>query len=240
MGRFLDGAGLGTDTRIIVHEKSAVAKIASVYQSTPVRVPRARQAFTVADNAGVYLSQPFASPRFEFRDHQLFGWPAEEPRWMLAVRAVGDVCHGERTDCFEKMGYDVGQIYAKQHFPKETKGKIEALIQNIKAAMRSRLERFERMSAATRAQALRNLASYQIKVGYPDHPRSYQGLVIRADDLVGNVRRSVECEWTFPVARLHVAVDRSDWLFFLHSNDAYNAPLRDIVFPAGFPAATSV
>ncbi len=231
---FLGGAGLGTVKRVIVHEKSAVAKIAAVYQSTPLHVLKAWQAFTVADNAGVYLSKPFASARFEFRDHQLFGQPAEEPRWMLAVRAVGDDCHGERTDCFGNMGYGVGQIYAKQHFPPETKKKIEALIQNIKAAMRSRLERLEWMSAATRAEALSKLDTYQIKVGYPDHPRSYQGLVIRADDLVGNVRRSAEWEWTFQVARLPVPVDRSDWLMFPQTNDAYNGPLRDIVFPAGF------
>jgi putative endopeptidase len=233
-GAFLDGAGLGTVQRVIVHEKSAIAKIAEVYQSTPLGVLKAWQAFSVVDNAGVYLSDPFASARFEFRGHRLFGQPAEEPRWKLAVRAVGDDCHGERTDCFGNMGYGVGQMYAARYFPPAAKIKIEALIQNIKAAMRARLEHLDWMSAATRAEALAKLDTYQIKVGYPDHPRTYQGLTIRADDLIGNVRRSAAWEWNFQVTRLHAPVDRSDWLMFPQTNDAYNGPLRDIVFPAGF------
>lgn len=233
-GAFLDGAGLGSVQRVIVHEKSAIANIAEAYQSTPLNVLKAWQAFTVTDNAGVYLAEPFASARFEFRAHQLFGQPAEEPRWIRAVRAVGDDCHGERTDCFGNMGFGVGQIYAAKHFPPEAKIKIEALIQNIKAAMRSRLEHLEWMSAGTRAEALRKLDTYQIKVGYPDHPRSYQGLAIQADDLVGNVRRSAAWEWEFQLDRLHGPVDRSDWLMYPQTNDAYNGALRDIVFPAGF------
>ncbi len=233
-GAFLEGAGLGSVERVIVHEKSAIQKIVGIYQSTPLAVLKAWQAFTVADNAAVYLSAPFANARFEFRGHQLFGQPAEEPRWKLAVRAVGDDCHGERTDCFGNMGYGVGQIYAARYFPPTAKQKIEALIQNIKAAMRARLEHLDWMSEATRAEALSKLDTYQIKVGYPDHPRTYAGLTIRADDLVGNVRRSAAWEWSFQVGRLHVPVDRSDWLMFPQTNDAYNGPLRDIVFPAGF------
>lgn len=46
------------------------------------------------------------------------------------------------------------------------------------------------MSPATKTEALKKLDSYQIKVGYPDHPRDYSTLVIRAQDLVGNVRRT--------------------------------------------------
>ena len=56
--------------------------------------------------------------------------------------------------------------------------------------MRARLERLDWMSPATKAEALKKLDTYQIKVGYPDHARDYSGLTIRADDLVGDVRRS--------------------------------------------------
>ncbi len=142
---FLDGAGLGSEQRVIVHEKSAIAKIAAAYQSTPLGTLKAWQAFTVADNAAVYLSEPFAAAHFEFRDHRLLGQPIEQPRWQRAVRAVGSDCHGERTDCFGNIGYAVGQIYVARYFSQDSKEKIEALVLNVKAAMRARLEHLDWM-----------------------------------------------------------------------------------------------
>ena len=95
------------------------------------------------------------------------------------------------------MGFGVGQLYTARYFPPASKAKIEALVVNVKAAMRARLERLDWMSPATKAEALKKLDTYQIKVGYPDHPRDYSALVIRADDLVGDVRRAAEADWRF-------------------------------------------
>jgi len=131
------------------------------------------------------------------------------------------------------MGFGVGQLYTSQYFPPASKAKIEALVANLKAAMRVRLERLDWMGPATKVEALKKLDTYQIKVGYPDHPRDYSRLEIRADDLVGNVRRTGEADWHFYAARLGGPVDRSDWSMTPQTNDAYNGSLRDIVFPAG-------
>jgi putative endopeptidase len=89
------------------------------------------------------------------------------------------------------------------------------------------------MSPATRQEALKKLDTYTIKVGYPDKPRDYSNLVIRRDDLVGNVRRAAAADWAFYVNRSNGPVDKADWLMTPQTNDAYNGSLRDIVFPAG-------
>jgi putative endopeptidase len=231
---FLNAAGLGGVQRVVVAENTAFPKIAAVYQSTPLEVLKAWQAFTVADNAGAYLSRPFAEARFAFRDKALSGQPEEKARWKRAIVAVGGAdCTGERTDCFGNMGYGVGQLYTAQYFPPAAKAKIEALVANVKAAMRARLERLDWMTPATKAEALKKLDTYQIKVGYPDHARDYSGLVIRSDDLVGDVRRAGAWDWRFYLNRLNGPVDRTDWSMTPQTNDAYNGSLRDIVFPAG-------
>lgn len=232
---FLNGAGLRAVDRVIVSEKSAFPKIAAVYQSTPLPVVKAWQAFTVADNAAFYLSEPFSAARFQFRDHTLSGQPAESARWKRALRAVGggDCYSNERLDCFGNIGFAVGQIYTSHYFPPESKAKIEALVVNVKAAMRARLERLDWMTPATKQRALTKLDTYQIKVGYPDHPRDFAGLEIRADDLIGDVRRAAEWDWRFYIGRLNDPVDRSDWSMTPQTNDAYNGNLRDIVFPSG-------
>jgi len=232
---FFENAGLAGVGRVIVAEKSAFPRIASVYAATPIEVLKAWQAFTIADNAAFYLATPFSRARFDFRDKTLSGQPEEAVRWKRAIRAVagGDCTGADRIDCFGSLGFGVGQLYAARYFPPAAKAKIEALVADVKAAMRARLERVDWMSPATKVEALRKLDTYQIKVGYPDHPRDYSGVDIRADDLVGDVRRAGEGDWRFYVGRLNGPVDRSDWLMTPQTNDAYNGSLRDIVFPAG-------
>jgi putative endopeptidase len=232
--RFLQGADLSGTDRLVVAEKSAFPPIAAIYESTPLDILQAWQAFTVADNAAFYLAKPFSQARFQFRDKVLSGQPEEQVRWKRAVRAVGGGdCTGDRVDCFGNMGFGVGQLYTARYFPPDSKAKIEALVANVKAAMRARLERLDWMSPATKVEALKKLNTYQIKVGYPDHPRDYSALVICADDLVGDVRRSAEADWQFYTSRLNGPVDRTDWSMTPQTNDAYNGSLRDIVFPAG-------
>jgi putative endopeptidase len=232
--RFLEGAGVGSIERIIVAEKSAFVPIVAAYQSTPLDVLKAWQAFSVADNAAFYLSKPFSSARSEFRDKVLSGQLAEPVRWKRAVHAVsGADCSGDRIDCFGNFGFGVGQLYTARYFPPAAKAKIEALVANIKAAMRARLERLDWMTPATKAEALKKLDTYQIKVGYPDRPRDYSAVLIRSDDLLGDVRRAGEADWQFYVSRLNGPVDRTDWAMTPQTNDAYNGSLRDIVFPAG-------
>ena len=103
----------------------------------------------------------------------------------------------------------------------------------MKAAFRQRLQTLDWMSPATKAEALKKLDTYTIKVGYPDKWRDYSNVVIRRDDLVGNVRRAAAADWTFYVERSKGPVDKSDWGMTPQTNDAYNGSLRDIVFPAG-------
>ena len=167
---------------------------------------KAWQAFTVTDNTAFYLPRRFAQARFEFRDKALSGLSEEPVRWKRAVHAVsGADCSGDRVDCFGNIGFGVGQLYTAHYFPPAAKAKIEALVADIKAAMRARLERLDWMGPATKVEALKKLDTYQIKVGYPDHPRDYSALVIHADDLVGNVRRAGEGDWQF----LFVALQRT-------------------------------
>jgi putative endopeptidase len=232
---FLKQAQLGDRTRVIVAEKSAFPKLAAIYAKTPVETLKAWQAMRIADNAAYYLSKPFADAYFELRGRTLSGQQEQSARWKRGVHAVsgGDYGVGERIDTFGNLGWAVGQLYTAKYFPPEAKAKIEELVANLKAAYHARIEKLDWMSAATRAEALKKLETYTIKVGYPDHPRDYSNVVVRDDDLIGNVMRAAAADWHYDVARLDGPVDRSDWSMTPQTNDAYNGSLRDIVFPAG-------
>ncbi len=231
---FLKQAQLGDLKRIVVAEKSAFPKLAAIYAQTPVDTLKAWQAMHIADNAAYYLSAPFADAYFDLRNKTLSGQQAQSVRWKRGVHAVsgGDYGVGERIDTFGNLGWAVGQMYSGKYFPPAAKVQIEALVTNLKAAYRARIEKLDWMSAATKQEASRKLDTYAIKVGYPDHPRDYSKLVVRDDDLIGNVTRAAQADWTFFVARLNGPVDRLDWSMTPQTNDAYNGSLRDIVFPA--------
>jgi putative endopeptidase len=131
------------------------------------------------------------------------------------------------------MGFGVGQLYSAKYFPAEAKKKIQDLVTNLKAAYRARIEKLDWMGPETKKEALKKLDTYTIKVGYPDHPRDYSKLVVRDDDLIGNVKRSAQLDWDFYTGRFSKPVDRTAWSMTPQTNDAYNGSLRDIVFPAG-------
>ena len=232
---FLDQAGLGKLDRVVVGEKTAFPKLAAIFAQTPVETLQAWQAFHIADNAAPYLSKNFTDAYFEMRDKTLSGQKAQKVRWKRGVFAVsgGDFGVGDRFGTFGTMGWGVGQLYSAKYFPPSAKAKIEALVVNLKAAYRARLEKLDWMGPKTKIEALRKLDTYTIKVGYPDHQRDYSKLVVTDDDLVGDVRRAGAVDWAFYTNRFFGPVARSDWLMTPQTNDAYNGSLRDIAFPAG-------
>jgi putative endopeptidase len=232
---FLSQADLARVSRVIVAEKSAFPQLAATYAATPIATLQAWQAFHIADNAAPYLSKPFADAHFELHDKALAGQRELPLRWKRAVAAVSGAGFGG-SDRFGKvgtMGWAVGQLYVAQYFAPQAKEKIEGLVINLKAAYRARLQAVDWMSATTKQEALRKLDTYTIKVGYPDKPRDYTKLVVRDDDLLGNVRRAETHDWAFYTGRLFGPVDRSEWDMTPQTNNAYNGALNDIVFPAG-------
>ena len=233
--KFLLGAGLGRMERVIVSEKSAFPKLAAIFAGTPLPTLQAWLAFTCADNAAPYLSTPFVNAGYEMRNRTLSGQQEMAVRWKRGVRAVsgGDFGTGDRFDRFGNLGWAVGQLYTARYFPPKAKAAIEDLVANVKAAYHARIQTLEWMGPATRKQALEKLDTYHIKVGYPDKARDDSRVVIRSDDLLGNVRRSAQADWQFYVARLPGPVDMEEWGMTPQTNDAYNGSLRDIVFPAG-------
>jgi putative endopeptidase len=232
---FLAEAGAPRAKRVVVAEKTAFPKTAAIFAQTPVPVLQAWMAAAVGDNAAVYLSKDFDHAFFQFRQKELSGQPEEQVRWKRGVRAVagGDYLGGDRWDRFGNLGWAVGQLYAAKYFPPSAKAKVQALVADLKTAYAARIQKLDWMSPATKAEALKKLAAYNVKVGYPDTPHDYSKVVIRADDLVGDVRRAAAADAAFYAARRNGPVDRDDWAMTPQTNDAYNGGLIDIVFPAG-------
>jgi putative endopeptidase len=215
------GVPAGYD-RFIVAEDSAVAKLATLFRRTPVQTWRAYLSFHCLDAYADVLPKAYDDAAFEFRGHVLNGQPEKRVRWKRAIDAVNAA-----------IGDALGTIYVARHFTPDAKAKMTVLTDNLIAAYRARIARLDWMTPATREAALRKLASFRVMVGYPDHWKSYQGLEIKADDPVGNERRSLAFDWRRRIDRLDRPVDRSEWSLQAQEVNAENLEtFNAVVFPA--------
>jgi putative endopeptidase len=219
---FLDGAEIGGVRRVIASENTAFPKIAAIYAKAPVDTLKAWAAFNLVDNAAPYLSRPFELAHYEFREKTLSGQPEQKPRWKRAVALVDG-----------QMGEALGKIYVAEYFPPESKAKMQALVGDILAAMKIRIEQLTWMGPETKAKALEKLSKFTVKIGYPDKWRDYSSLEIKDGDLYGNFERAAAFDWNFRVARMDGPVDRGEWgMTPATVNAYYSSTKNEIVFPA--------
>jgi len=218
----LDAGGLGGVKRIIVRDDSAFPKKAAIFAATPLDVLQAWMAFGTADSSAPFLSKAFADASFDFRSKTLSGQPEQLDRWKRGVASTNGA-----------LGEDVGKIYVTRYFPAESKKQMLELVSNIRDALANRIDQLEWMGAATKKAAQEKLARFTVKIGYPEKFRDYSALVVKPDDLYGNVDRSNRFEWQHELDRLDKPVDRSEWNMPPQKVNAYyNSTLNEIVFPA--------
>ncbi len=208
--------------RVIVGENTAFPALAALFANTPVQTWRDYLTFHYLSDHASYLPARFDQARFEFFGKILGGQKeqlAREKRGVLFLDGV--------------MGQGVGRIFVARYFPPEAKAKAQALVANLIAIYRQRIEAADWMSPATRQQALEKLTRLNVKIGYPDKWRDYSKLRVDTGDLLGNDERAGEFEWNRKLVRLDQPVDRSEWGMSPQTVNAYyNQSLNEIVFPA--------
>ncbi len=219
---YFAGAEIPEVKRVIVSENTAFPKIAAVFAKTSLPVLRAWAAFTLTDAASPYLSKPFDEAAFAFNSHELSGVPEQRPRWKRATSLVSN-----------QMGEALGRVYVDRFFPADSKARMLSLVGDLRAALGERIQRLDWMSDPTKQKALEKLAKLNVKIGYPDKWRDYSGLMIKADDLYGNIERGAAFDWRFRIGRLNGPVDRAEWEMFPQTVNAYyESTKNEIVFPA--------
>ena len=106
------------------------------------------------------------------------------------------------------------------------------MVEDIKGAMRSSIQRLDWMSGPTKTRAIGKLDAMVLKIGFPDRWKTYEGLVIARDDYSGNWLRANAWEFQQRLADLGQPVDRARWFTSPHLVNAFAGGLNEIVFPA--------
>ena len=219
---YLQSAKVGAVPTILVSDNTAIKALAALYASTPLETLKTWQRFKVASQAGPYLSKRFVDSNFEFAK-TLSGVKQLRPRWRRGIDQVDG-----------RLGELLGQTYVQRYFAPSSKVMMEQLVANLKKAAAVRINSNSWMSDATKRAALVKLDKMQVMVGYPEKFRDYSALVMKPDDLYGNVKRSSAFEWDYQLSEINKPVDKKKWSMSPATVDAYNAFFENkIVFPAG-------
>ena len=190
---------------------------------TPASDWRAYLRFHYADMASPYLSKPFQQEHFAFHDKTLSGQKEMELRWKRVLGSINDT-----------MGMALGEMYVAQAFPPEAKARAEALIDNMQAALKLRIENLDWMSAETKTQAIEKWKAFLPKIGYPEKWRDWSGLAITPDSYFGNVMAANQFNHNWDIAKIGKPTDRKEWGMTPQTVNAYYNPTDNTI---NFPAA---
>jgi predicted metalloendopeptidase len=220
---WLDAAGLsGKTSYVIVGQPSYLKSFVELSNKTSLDTWKAYLSMHLVDAYAGYLSKNFVDERFDFYGKTLSGTPELEPRWKRGVGAV------ERA-----QGEALGKLYVAAYFPPERKARMEALVKNLLAAYKESINKLDWMSPATKKEAQAKLARFTPKIGYPNKWKDYSKLVVKRDDLVGNVMRARVAAADREIDKLGKPIDRDEWGMTPQTVNAYyNPEMNEIVFPA--------
>ncbi len=207
---------------LIVGQPKFFAVAGSLVKTEPLALKTYLRWHLISSTAP-YLSAKFVDENFAFRGTTLSGVTQNQPRWKRVLR---------ETD--GELGEGLGQLYVAEAFPPAAKARALTLVQNVKAALRTRLQSLDWIGEDTRKAAVVKLDKMRIKIGYPDHWRDYSKLQVNSPSYVVNVLAANRFDFNRDLAKLGKPVDRTEWGMTPPTVNAYYSPSgNEIVFPAG-------
>ena len=219
---FLDAGGFGAPQRLVIAQTDYFEQLGTLVRETEMADWRTYLRFKLLKAYAPYLGRELVEEDFDFQYRTLQGQQEMKPRWKRGIALLNGA-----------LGEMLAQPYVAAHFPAESKARVEVLVENLRTAFGKSIDELDWMTPATKEAARAKLAKFSYKIGYPDQWRDYSGLEIRADDLVGNVRRARQFEHDRQVAKLGKPVDRSEWGMTPQTVNAYYRPTsNEVVFPA--------
>ncbi len=214
--------GVSGNPAVVVSQPSYLKAFASAVNELPVERWKPYLKASLLNGFAPYLNKPFVDAEFGFYNTTLRGVKEQQPRWKRAVNLLNG-----------NLGEMLGKLYVDRHFKPEAKARMEALVENLRAAYKEGIDQLEWMGPDTKKQAHEKLARFRPKVGYPSKWRDYSKLEIKKDDLVGNVIRAFTTENNYQLGKAGKPIDPEQWGMTPQTINAYYNPVRnEIVFPA--------
>src|SRR5690606_37150326 len=131
----------------------------TIIAETPVDVWKQYLRFKLIDAYAPLLPAALVDAHFELHSKELADIPQQQPRWKRAVEATAGAAAGD----FGVLGDAVGRLYVREHFPEESKQRMEQLVQNLLKAFELSVDELSWMTDTTKQQAKEKLSKIRTK-----------------------------------------------------------------------------
>jgi len=220
---YLAAAGVPAVTELNVRQPEFAKAFAEMAAKEPLDSWKAYLRWHLVRATADLLPKRFDEEAFAFYGRTLNGVPEQEERWKR-VQAMTD----------RSLGEALGQLYVEKAFSAKSKERMKILVENLRAALKGRIEAAPWMGAETKKAALTKLAAFGVKIGYPDTWRDYSALPVSRASYFENVVAANAFEAKRNLGKLGKPVDRTEWGMTPPTVNAYYSPtMNEIVFPAG-------
>ncbi len=221
--QFFNGFGIHGLTELSVSQKEQLIEVGRIIATESIDAQKAYLSWNILNSATSYLDDETNALSFDFYGKVLSGKEEQQPRWKRAISSVDGA-----------LGEAVGQMYVKKHFPPEAKERMLDLVHNLQLALGERINDLQWMSDDTKKNAQEKLATFHVKIGYPDSWRDYSGLEIKKDSYWANMKRARAFRTAYMLDKIGKPVDKDEWLMTPQTVNAYyNPTTNEICFPAG-------
>jgi len=205
-------------------QPAPIAKACEILMKAPLEDLKTIYEYQIISAFSGLISDDFVNENFRY-SQALTGAKEQQPRWRRAVNRVDGL-----------MGDAVGQLYVEKYFPAESKAMMLDLVKNLQTVLGERIKAQTWMSDSTKQVALEKLASFYVKIGYPDKWEDLSGLTVDPKlSLVDNVYNISKFYWQLSKEKhYNKPVDKDEWGMTPQTVNAYyNPTTNEICFPAG-------
>ena len=222
LDRYFTAVGAPNFTQLNVTNPEFFKLVNGVLEVEPLDALKTYVSWHVLNAAAPWLSQPFVEANFKLQQ-KLTGQEEIQARWKRCVTL---------TD--RELGEALGQRYVDATFGPDGRQRMLKMVDALENSLAEDIHDLSWMSDETKKQAKVKLDAIRYKIGYPDVYRDYSSVVIKPDDLLGNVARADEFESKRQIAKIDKPLDRREWGMTPPTVNAYyNGSFNEIVFPAG-------
>jgi len=222
-GKFFQAQGVAPGKGFSLSQPGFFAAFDHLLATAPLDQWKAYLGFHVIDDGAPYLSKAFQDEDFAFNGKTLNGQPEQQPRWKRVIAATNTA-----------MGQALGQLYVAAYFPPEAKARAKVLVENVRNALKARIQNVDWMSADTKAKALAKWEKFLPKIGYPDTWRDWAGLTIAPDGYYANAMAAAKFNYQYDMHKVGTPSDRTEWGMTPQTINAYYNPNDNTI---NFPAA---
>jgi putative endopeptidase len=220
---YLKGLGLPAAKEVIIGQPEFFKQVDAMIKTTSLEDWKQYMRWNIINSYADQLSDEVSKQNFAFYNTTLSGQKEMKPRWKRAITEVDNV-----------LGEALGQLFVEKYFPEDSKKKVNAMVDNLIAAYRERINGLDWMSAETKVMAQKKLNTIIKKLGFPDKWRDYSKLNVAKNSHLENYINAYTYELNRNFDKLSKPVDKMEWFMSPPTVNAYyNPTTNEITFPAG-------